>query len=370
MCRMEEDASCVTKCPSGYQSVYVPGQTSGDDAIEDIDSRAITPAGNTKAIFNDTYILFDGSLAIPTHILSYHLEVDEAAMQDKELLRWVNEQCQATFGFAESSFANYFVSLAQSSDSAANLCTKLRDQADVPHEVAQDFADDLFHRVRRTVLSPGQSRLPTEIIAGSTLRNSLRLLNLPPPPQGATQISAQLSQDALKCIEQQMTELETYADDLKEMIAEQDGVMNELDQELFERSGVFRSELVSYLKEYMLTLQVAEERQQQMIRSINDAYNLREFMEQQRTVMTKVALLRQWKNLENLRGDLNKRLTSLSGLQGQSLAWLAPTREDSEIEDLKRQVQQKDRVVQILKQRLRTSAGGNLTQEEGELLSL
>ena len=47
--------------------------------------------------------------------------------------------------------------------------------------------------------------------------------------------------------------------------------------------------------------QVAEERQQQMIRSINDAYNLREFMEQQRTVMTKVALLRQWKNLENLR---------------------------------------------------------------------
>jgi len=259
---------------------------------------------------------------------------------------------------------------AQSSDSAANLCTKLRDQADVPHEVAQDFADDLFHRVRRTVLSPGQSRLPTEIIAGSTLRNSLRLLNLPPPPQGATQISAQLSQDALKCIEQQMTELETYADDLKEMIAEQDGVMNELDQELFERSGVFRSELVSYLKEYMLTLQVAEERQQQMIRSINDAYNLREFMEQQRTVMTKVALLRQWKNLENLRGDLNKRLTSLSGLQGQSLAWLAPTREDSEIEDLKRQVQQKDRVVQILKQRLRTSAGGNLTQEEGELLSL
>ena len=41
------------------------------------------------------------------------------------------------------------------------------------------------------------------------------------------------------------------------MIAEQDGVMNELDQELFERSGVFRSELVSYLKEYMLTLQAA-----------------------------------------------------------------------------------------------------------------
>lgn len=291
-------------------------------------------------------------------------------MQDKELLRWVNEQCQATFGFAESSFANYFVSLAQSSDSAANLCTKLRDQADVPHEVAQEFADDLFHRVRRTVVSPGQTRLPTEIIAGSTLRNSLRLLNLPAPPQGATQISAQLSADALTCIEQQMTDLETYADDLKEMISEQDGVVNELDQELQERAGVFRAELVSYLKEYMLTLQVAEERQQQMIRAINDAYNLREFMEQQHNVMTKVALLRQWKNVENLRGDLNKRLASLSGLQGQSLAWLAPAGEDSEIVDLKRQVQQKDRVVQILKQRLRTSASGNLTKEEEDLLNL
>lgn len=162
--------------------MYVPGQASEDEAIED-GNQTMAPVA-AKSVFNDTYILFDGSLAIPTHIVSYHLEVDEAAMQDKELLRWVNEQCQATFGFAESSFANYFVSLAQSSDSAANLCTKLRDQADVPHEVAQDFADDLFHRVRRTAASPGQSRLPTEIIAGSTLRNSLRLLNLPPPPQG------------------------------------------------------------------------------------------------------------------------------------------------------------------------------------------
>ena len=43
----------------------------------------------------------------------------------------------------------------------------------------------------------------------------------------------------------------------KEMLAEQEGVMSELDKELFERSGMFRAELVSYLKEYMLTLQAS-----------------------------------------------------------------------------------------------------------------
>ena len=35
-----------------------------------------------------------------------------------------------------------------------------------------------------------------------------------------------------------------------------------------------------------------------MMRAINDAYNVREFMEQQKTQVTQVALLRQWKNLE------------------------------------------------------------------------
>ena len=68
--------------------------------------------------------------------------------------------------------------------------------------------------------------------------------------------------------------------------------------------------------------------------------------------------------------DLQKRIGSLSGLQGQSLALLAPTGEDSEVLELKRQVQQKDRVVQILKQRLRTSVGNNMTEEEQELLSM
>jgi len=372
VCRTEEDVSAVTKCPTGYESVYVPGHASTEPALEDGAGQAALPA--PAGIFNDTYILFDGSLALPTHIVSYHLEVDEGAMQDKELVRWVNEQCQAMFGFVEPTFAHYFVSLAQSSDSAASLAAKLRDQADVPHEVAQYFADDLFHRVRRTrggPASPGAPRIPSEAaVAGSTVRNSLRLLNMPLPPPGETQLSAQFSRDAMKRIEQQMSALDAYANDLKQTLGDQDNIMSELDQELYERSSMFRAELVSYLKEYMLTLQVAEERQQMMMRCINDSYNAREFMEQQRNVMTKVALLRQWKNLEAMRTDLQKRIGSLAGLQGQSLALLTPTGEDSEVLELKRQVQQKDRVVQILKQRLRTSVGNNMTEVEQELLNM
>jgi len=120
----------------------------------------------------------------------------------------------------------------------------------------------------------------------------------------------------------------------------------------------------------MLTLQVAEEREQQMLRCINDAYNIREYIEQQRSGMTKVALLRQWKNMSSLRADLDKRFASVAGLEGQSLEWLAPGGEDQYVQDLERQVQQKDRVVQILKQRLKTSSGGQLTEEEAELLEL
>ena len=58
-----------------------------------LESKAITPAGNTKAIFNDTYILFDGSLAIPTHILSYHLEVDEVCIHHIGVLVCINHPC-------------------------------------------------------------------------------------------------------------------------------------------------------------------------------------------------------------------------------------------------------------------------------------
>ena len=41
-------------------------------------------------------------------------------------------------------------------------------------------------------------------------------------------------------------------------MAEQDDLGVELDEDLFDRSGSFKEELRTYLKDYMLTLQVDE----------------------------------------------------------------------------------------------------------------
>jgi len=373
LCRTEDDVAAITRCPSGYSSVYVPAEPPVDSALAmdgfEGHSEASLPF---KSVFNDTYILFDSSLALPTHVVSYHFEVDQAAVQDGELLRWVNTQCQTMFGFVQNGFAEYFVSLAQTSDSVSSLTTRLRDQADVPSHLAANFAKDLFERVPRStsMLSPSPiaaGRVPT-VVGTSLLNESLGLLNLPAAEQGT--MSGKLSVEALARIEQEMASLDEDTDDLKELLLDQDNTTVELDQQLYERSGVFKAELLTYLKDYMLTLQVAEERQQQMMHVINDVYNLREYMEQQRDSMTKVALLTQWKNLEPLRNNLKQRLLSVAGLQGQSLSWLTPLEEDPEVQELKRQVQQKDRVVKILAQRLRASSGKHPTAQESELLSL
>jgi hypothetical protein len=43
---------------------------------------------------------------------------------------------------------------------------------------------------------------------------------------------------------------------LQEVCEESDVAASDFDQQLFERSLVFKAELVTYLKEYMLTMQV------------------------------------------------------------------------------------------------------------------
>jgi len=87
----EEDVGGFFKAPAGYQSLYVPGaSTSENPAIEDgtaamADQAASSDptAPSTTSVFNDCYVLFNGDFAIPTHVVSYHLEVDEGAMADK-----------------------------------------------------------------------------------------------------------------------------------------------------------------------------------------------------------------------------------------------------------------------------------------------
>jgi len=77
----EEDVGGFTRAPSGYQSLYVPGATVADtQAIEasneDGTDNGAQGGSQAASVFNDTYVLFDDSMCIPTHVVSYHLEVD------------------------------------------------------------------------------------------------------------------------------------------------------------------------------------------------------------------------------------------------------------------------------------------------------
>lgn len=134
MCRSETDTTSITRCPSGYQSVYIPGAKSGDACT---------------GVFNDTYILYDETLAIPTHVVSYHFEVPQLSAEDGDIVRWVNTQCETILGFSETNFTHFLVNLTQNSDSITSLRSRLRDQADVPAAAADALAETLFAHVPR-----------------------------------------------------------------------------------------------------------------------------------------------------------------------------------------------------------------------------
>ena len=57
ICRSEEDIANIHKAISGYRSIYVPG------------------GAGTSSVFNDTYVLHDNTLVVPTHVVAYHLDV-------------------------------------------------------------------------------------------------------------------------------------------------------------------------------------------------------------------------------------------------------------------------------------------------------
>ena len=60
VCRSEGDATDFTRAPPGYDSLYIPGNQSTE-----------------LSVFNDTYILYDSALAVPTHVISYHFEASQ-----------------------------------------------------------------------------------------------------------------------------------------------------------------------------------------------------------------------------------------------------------------------------------------------------
>lgn len=371
--REEGDVEAITRCPSGYNSVYVPSAEDGAQGSPG-SPQSISYDGS---VFSDTYIMYESKLLIPTHVITYHLEVDPHAAYDNELLSWVNEQCQNTFGFTESNFAHYFINLARTSESSTVLATRLRDQADVPPALADSFARDLYQMVmaRADAGSFGGSELPiAQEVDDGQLLEALMLLGLedqpgqqPGPPVAP---GPHVLEEACMRINSCMAEIEALGSGLREVCEESDVAASDFDQQLFERSLVFKAELVTYLKEYMLTMQVAEEREQEMTRAINDSFNLNEFMAQQKNTITKVAMLTQWKNLTSLRNDLKRRLSSLTGLKGASLVWLTPTAFDQEIAQLERQSQQKDRILRILQERLQEVPKSELTEEEQDLLEI
>merc|ERR1712100_730189 len=107
------------------------------------------------------------------------------------------------------------------------------------------------------------------------------------------------------------------------------------------RAAMFKQELVTYLMDYMLTLQVAEERRYELKRAITDIQNLTDFINTKRRTLTKVALLNVWKNLESQREDLKRRLMSLASLPGHAIVSLTLSGKDKEIDSLARQVEHK-----------------------------
>lgn len=101
-------------------------------------------------------------------------------------------------------------------------------------QVAQDFAEELFHRVRRAGIrtGPGGGGSPTrannvkdahqrEVVNSACLRNSLALLKLPVPAKGEITIAPNTQTDALALIDQHMHVLERCADDLRRVLREQ-----------------------------------------------------------------------------------------------------------------------------------------------------
>jgi len=359
ICRSEDDIANIHKSIPGYRSIYVPGGT------------------GTSSVFNDTYVLHDNTLVVPTHVVAYHLDVSKVSAEDAELTSWLNEQCQELLGFCEANFTKWLINTAQRCDSVAALRSRLRSQADLPAAVAAQLCEELYTRVPRTGEILSQEALFDEQTEESTevseeeMHEVAALVGVcdPPAAYGPKVPPAEhVLQMAVEKVDELMHETQEMEEELTALSDELSAHSEQFDSDHFERAGSFRVELVSHMKDYMLTLQVAEERKHQLERAVRDAQTLHAFFEVQRNSVTKVAMLTQWKHLLVQRVDLKQRLNGLEGLS--SLGPTAPEScQSAEITALEMQVTHKSRIVDLLVQRLRT-CGSKLSPREEELLTL
>jgi len=296
-------------------------------------------------VFNDTYTLLDPELALPTHIVEYQLDVDEARKKSQAACDICGQGRAVVYSPLTNLKAcvNCDAELHATAYTARHARLSIEDAStamDIDPVTGQVL--DRYCPVRKEIVSE-DNKLPYA-----------SLLTL---------------EDAYAMIKNKMQEYEAEADALKANLSGLEGIMAQYDGQTTERAALIKQELVTYLMDYMLTLQVAEERRYELKRAISDVVNVTDFMNTKKRTLTKVALLNVWKNLEPQREDLKRRLTSLASLPGHAIVSLTLSEKDKEIDSLARQVEHKQRIVSILKDRLKSS-GAELTESDRDLLAL
>jgi len=250
-------------------------------------------------------------------------------------------------------------------------------QADVTAAKADHLAELLFSHVPRSVATDRPRTNITTLVQASKaeiahevpvepalVAASLALLDLDPRHTEPSDL-----EEATRRIDDQMVELQVAIDELQGMLQGLVAKRERFEEDHFDRADRFREELVSHLKDHMLTLQVAEERKQELHKAIEEGETLKHFFTTQKKNGTQMALLRQWKQMEPVRSNLRRRFQVLSGLQGHVLSKTSAAAD--EVGALERQVQQKDRVVELLAQRLREAGKEvGLTEAEKNLVEL
>jgi len=319
----------ITEVPKGYQSIYVPGEQPEEGV-------PVQEMG-----FVDTYTLFDAELALPTHVVEFKLSKD-AARVSKDYS--ICESCGQGRAVVYSLQSN--TKLCAACDLAAHASPYTCRFSRLTLEGTKDSDDYRFNCTTNRVVQASDMESPE-------FRGHMFLT----------------LDDAFNQMKANMLELEAEVDGLRAAIAGLNSTTNRNESETHDRANLLKQELSKYLVDYMLTLQVSEERRCDIKRTLHDVISVSDFMQMKRTTMTKVAMLNVWKNLECQRVDLQMRLGKLSRIPANAMEMLTLSQKDRQIEELDRQVEQKERVVQLLKSRLKDS-GSALTETDMELLAM
>ena len=114
------------------------------------------------------------------------------------------------------------------------------------------------------------------------------------------------------------------------------------------------SEQLQYITDTVPLVQITDERRCELGLTADEIDRLHTYMSEQKLRSTKPATLNVWKNLRSVRDDVHYHLSSLRDASEPNLQVLALARKDREISVLERQLQHRDRIVGMLKHRLKS----------------